>query len=729
MLERQTQSMGPPGDAEALVDALAAYLKIAFVYPESNPRVLEAHAALEQELRRASPNGAPIRVECTQHGLAVFGNEIDPDRPLNAWLRERLLRARIAGLSITPGVDPAVLSAFGAALRQSYAPGAPPLSDGWTLSGYGIDPIVAGAAPVRPPPSALVDRHAARSPMPPAGNSLTENATARPIDRRAIVDSVIRSLSSSQRARAALAEMQRKIEFEYGGGITLDFTAMIEAMVAEMPESLVIAPGKATQEVEEVIAALAGQIDGFLLARPEDPASRLTLMAATVARRRQALPPPSRPAPAPPTPARLSAHAPQDPASFPAPARSPRLDAVALPETATTSTAATPSVTPLSALSGSGRTDDSFESFLEGVRSDLSARPQPVHAGALGVNSRSHDVLEDRIDGLVEDVQALPHQPAIELTRDDSAVVDASLGAALHLLTYSRDAGRIVDAVGMHIDAVLRSPTASQKRILARWLRFAREGGPNGTQDEPNQRLFQFLQRNGIGQMMSARESLEVDQVVQTFPTQFVAYLDGLDQKDPRSEQSFTELWDKVGADSMNEAARVLIEDGTLLTPNRTEKILKLGGRRAATIARHYVGSGAAWTRMQVVNFLRRQSLPRQEAAALSIIQPITTFPSAYLADLCECVARGKGNMKLHGYTSLLLRQYIRDTAERPAELDRRLYAIRALAHWASPESVQCLEQLAKEGRLLAQNKEARAVRQAAAETLKVIRDGGQTSG
>ncbi|MGE3879886.1 MAG: hypothetical protein AB7I19_12555 [Planctomycetota bacterium] len=707
-------------------------MKVAFVYPESNPRVLEAHTALEHQLQRASPSGAPIPLECTQHGLSVFGSEIDPNRPFNAWLRERLLRARIAGLSIAPGVDPAVLSAFGAALRQSYAPGSAPLSDGWTLSGYGIEPIVAGGAPMRPPHAALADRQPTRVAMPTAMGSVASEASGGPIDRRAVLDSVIRSLSSSQGARTALAEMQRKIEFEYGGGITLDFTGMIQAMVGELPESLVVTPNLAAQEVEEVIAALASQIDGFLLARPEDPAARLTVMAATVARRRQVLPPPTRPAR---TPSPGSSGAPTSPqalpsrAPLPQSAPTPRLDAAAVPETTTRWPTSAASITPLSAMTGAGRSDDSFESFLEGVRNDLSARPQSVPDNAVTVSSRGLDGVEDRIDLLVDDVQSLPDRPVIELNRDDAAVTDASLGASLHLLTYSRESSRIVDAVAMHIDAVLRSPTASQKRILTRWLRFAREGGPNGTQDEPNQRLFGFLQRNGIGQMMSAREGLEVDQVVQTFPTQFIAFLDGLDVKDPRSEQSFTELWDKVGADSMNEAARVLIEDGSLLTPNRTEKILKLGGRRAAIIARHYVGSGAAWTRMQVVNFLRRQSLPRQEAAALSIVQPITTFPSAYLADLCECVARGKGNMKLHGYTSLLLRQYIRDTAERPAELDRRLYAIRALAHWASPETVQCLEQLAKEGRLLAQTKEARAVRQAAAETLRVIREGGQSTG
>ncbi|MFO1050951.1 MAG: hypothetical protein U1F36_01895 [Planctomycetota bacterium] len=751
--------------------------------PENHPRVGEAIVVLQQRLALASPRGEGVEIALTTTGMSALGREIPASQPAVGWLRERFARARVLGVRLAARPDPAALSAFAFGLRQCFPPGAPPLADVWRHSGHGVEPLLATAqsaasAPTEPRPlhsgapagmipAPFAGSHggghvpAAASPFPagmPQMGVAQAQAPSPPVPtiQRASLDAVLQCLARSDRARTMLAAMHQRVDAEYHGAAHLDVSSMLEAVVGELPSVLCARPDAATLQIESVLEALLAQIDGFLLARPDDPGTRMTHMATTLARRRfdgasapqLAAPAPSpqsavppRPAP-PPLPVGTVVGSPFDaqerrgvPVTPEEPPRAPEaternrvLDAFAMPPPTLPSTARGPVLPPPAEMATAASLtprpqirDDSFESFLEGVRTNVVSRSQAA--------ATAQTRLEDSSDLLIEELRAMPYPNDLELDGGDPALGEGSLGAALYLLTYSTEGQRIVEAVARALEAILRAPSVGQRRLLARWLRFAREGGPNGTQDEANHRLFDFLQRNGITQMLSARETLDLDQVVQTFPTQFVAFLDGLDLKDPQSEKTFGELCDKVGEDSVIDAARVLIEDGTLLTPHRTEKILKLGGRRAAGIARAYVATGAAWTRALVVNFLRRQQLPRQEAAALSIIQPITTFPSGYLADLCECVARGKSNFKLHGYTSLLLRQYIRDTAENPGDLDRRLYAIRALAHWPTPETIQYLEQLTKEGRLLAPTKESRAVRQAASETLKTIRESNKEQG
>ncbi|MBI5850257.1 MAG: hypothetical protein HZB39_04350 [Planctomycetes bacterium] len=802
MLERQsTQSGSPPDGGEPLVDALATYLKTSFVYPENNPRVKESIQALSERLAAASVQGAPIEFVLTRAGVRAAGREIDGARPLIAWLRERFVRARIQGVRIDPTPDPIALAAFAAGLRQCFPPGAPPLVDSWRHQGMGVEPLFAtGPAAVGGPPSEPATRASSAgipssaSPFP-GGAPRAVQAPARPEPTpqapRIALDGILALLTRSDRARTSIARMHQRVEDEYHGAAHLDTSGMLEAIVAELPETLVARPDAACREVEVVLDGLLAQLDGFLLARPDDPGTRMTHMATTMTRRRAAampaplapstplvpqepvrapasvapLPTPqsaarpelpraplppgtvvrnpfappqpaARPAAATPLPPNPPAPAPQTPPVAQAPPANPRnsfLDAFAMPaaHAANGTRPAPAAATPAAPAAPRARLrEDSFESFLEGVRSDVVTRATAPLTPPNDARARSAGParLEDDLEALVDDVRRLPHAADVEIAAADPVVADETLGVCLQMLAYAADGASIVAAAAQAVAPILTAPTANQRRILARWLRFAREGGPNGAQDEANQRVFEFLQQHGVAQMLSSRESLDVEQVVQTFPTQFVAFLDGLDMKDPRSEEAFAQLWEAVGGDSVADAARVLIEDGTLLTPHRTEKILKLGGRRAAAVARHYVAAGATWTRALVVNFLRRQQLPRQEAAALSIVQPLTTFPNGYLADLCDCVAHGKANFKLHGYTSLLLRQYIRDTAENPGDLDRRLYAIRALAHWPTPETIQYLEQLAKEGRLLAQTKEARAVRQAATETLKAIRESKETA-
>ncbi|MCC6783725.1 MAG: hypothetical protein IT457_12855 [Planctomycetes bacterium] len=767
-----------PDGGEPLVDALATYLKTSFVYPENNPRVRETVQALLERLAFASPGGGPIEFVLTRTGVRVAGREIDGARPLIAWLRERFVRARIHGVRIEPRPDPVALTAFAAGLRQCFPPGAPPLVEAWRHAGMGVEPLFAQntpgpgsaaampstaptAAPPRPggaarpvarSPSAGIP--SAASPFPGGAPPLAAHAAhatppaavpSSPAVARGAFDGILALLTRSDRARSAIAQMHQRVEDEYRGAAHLDTSAMLEAVVAELAPALVARPDAACREVEAVLEALLSQIDGFLLARPDDPGTRMTHMAGTMTKRRAAaaasaapqsghaaptpsLAPPSTPqsaqrgaAAAPPPPATGPAKA----APAPVSARAAFLDGLALPSVDGAGAAARPAPQLGAATPRPRLREDSFESFLEGVRTDVVARGTGAGANPRqrGPSSSSNARLEDGIEALLEDLKRLPHANDLELSADDPNFLDEALGACLQLLAYAADGAAIAAAIVQTATPIVTAASPTQRRILARWLRFAREGGPNGMQDDANQRVFEFLQRHGVAQMLSSREALDVDQVVQTFPTQFIAFLDGLDLKDQKSEETFAQLFEKVGAESVAEAARVLIEDGTLLTPHRTEKILKLGGRRAAAIARHYVATGATWTRALVVNFLRRQQLPRQEAAALSIVQPLTSFPNGYLADLCDCVAHGKANFKLHGYTSLLLRQYIRDTAENPGDLDRRLYAIRALVHWPTPETIQYLEQLAKEGRLLTQTKEARAVRQAATETLKAIRD------
>lgn len=515
----------------------------------------------------------------------------------------------------------------------------------------------------------LLDGADAASPRPPASEVPPPQPAAAPEPPRSSTsstsDSVLGRLARSGSVREALATIHARFDQEFEGREHFDAAGMLERLVADLPDAVQRDADVACGHVETVLDLVLAQVEVFLLAQPDRPGERLTEVASTLLRRR--LPSAAPPAPAAP------------PAVAPAPAAPPRS-----------------APTPQSAAAPAGH--------------DAEALPVPPF-----------DLDEDGAV-LLRELEALPRADDLDDTFDAPACDDEVLGTALHLLAHSREPSTVSAGVVRLVDPLMAVPTPSQRRILGAYLRVVREGGAQGIDAGGLERVSQFLQQNGVQHLMATRETLDVEQVVRTFPAQLVMFLDALELKDPASERAFLELLDAVGDAAMEGATATLIEDGTLLTPNRTEKILKFGGRRASGIAKQFARTGASWTRAQVVNYLRRQSLARSESAALAIIQPVTTLPSAYLADLCDSVASGATAPKVHGYTSLLLRQYVRDTAERPGDLDRRLYAIRALGHWPTPETVQYLDQLAKEGRFLQQSKEARSIRQAATEALAQIR-------
>lgn len=319
-------------------------------------------------------------------------------------------------------------------------------------------------------------------------------------------------------------------------------------------------------------------------------------------------------------------------------------------------------------------------------------------------------------EDLVELEQEFAQLPRghVTLTPWDPKLSAELLGVHLHLI--SCDDGWQPRAQNGAIRDLLRRSNRDQIRVLEPYA----GGGPART----SPRITDFLGTQGLTHLLGTTTDLTPDQVIQTFPTQLLPFLDSLDARSRADRAKFQAVVLGVESTTMLDAIRLMLSEN-LLNPARTEKIFALGGRTAADIARCLADSGVHWARGKIIQFLRRENLPPAESIALRIVRPFSALTSTYLSDLCESIDRTRGSARMHSFTSYLLRQFVRDNADRPETLEQRLYAIRTLAYVGNPETIEFLEQLSRSGRLLQQSKDARSIRAVAAESLRQIRAGG----
>lgn len=669
-------------DAGTVISAFAGMLQVGFVYPANNPRVATVCADLVEVLRAFSPGGDPIDIEVRGDLLCIGEHRFGRDREDVAWTIDRIDRAGLDGIRLEPTLEPGALIELTVALRTCFPPGAPKFAQVWSPDGAGVTPITQETGS---PPGRAEAPDAPHSAQPAAGPGAGE-PTERPRADTAAAgqDNVLTLLARSAHVRETLATIHSRFEDEFAGKHAFDAAGMLERLVSDLPDAVRADPESACGHIETVLDLVLVQLEVFLLSRPEDPGDRLVEVASTLLQRR--LPGPEEPTAAGPIPERPPA--PQPDASQ---ERKTPQTAVGLP----------------------------FAAPMD--HSQTARRPAPADSPPAGPAPQEAKAEETEPLPFLAEIEKLPRAEDFDDVRDGSERNDEVFGAGLHLLGFGRDETTVTEGATRLLAPLIANPSAVQRRILSAYLHLVRDGEIGDGKATARTRLEDFFQSHGRQHLASPQSKFDFGRLVETFPELFVEFLDALDAGS-ECEQAFSELIEAVGERAVDEATHALIQDESLLSPKRAEKLLGIGGPRGARIAARLARIGAGWTREQVVNYLRRQELSRSDGAALAIIRPLDGLPTAYLADLCSRVARGNAESNPHEYSSLLLRQFVRDTADKPGDLDRRLYAIRALGHWPSPETVQYLEQLAKEGRFRLQSKDGRAIRQAATDALAQIR-------
>ncbi len=508
-----------PGEEAAIVSAMSAFLQAGFVHFGVGPLARRSAQDLASRIVTWCRNGRGIEIRITDEQVLIDDHAVAGAADAETWLVLALSQCGAGGLCIHPHVDAETLLAFADALRAATQPEAPALGERWQQPGIDV--------------------------LPPDGGAPSPEEARR----------VMQQLARSDAARSKLGQLHAAIDLEYAGAERLDSMQMLCAILEQLPDAARRDDRTACEVIERVLDRVIRQLDGFLAARPDAPSERMARLAADFARGQEIGPVPT-----------------ADDLIEAADEGQDILGGFMFPDAAGSEDAPGFDTGAIDDADDAGDDEGPLDAgqLLErlgrGLVQDVT-KPGPADPLAM-IDPRR---VADNPTALREELRKIPKAKELQLDPELPVLQDEMLGSCLHLLVRARDPDRVELLITPLVDRILASPSPSQRRTLGRYLRFARErGGAHG--DAVAVRLIGFLQRHGVDKLMTTRETIDVEQVIQTFPAQFLIWLDALQLRDEDSRQQFRRLCDAVGEVALAEVARVLIDDGTLLTPNRTEK-------------------------------------------------------------------------------------------------------------------------------------------------------------
>jgi len=614
------------GRGAALIGALAVYLKVAFIYPANNLRVMDAAEALLERIYARTTTRPWVSVRVVSERFLVQEDEVEVEGMSADWMREVFLEARLAGVEFGQNVDPPALFEFAKTLRHLRGRTKEDFTSRWPADHPTIRPFdlrfvgshrVGDAA-----------RESGRTGLPGAeerveGNLLQGSMQARTYQELAEDPTVQARLSN-------LAERARRAAEGAGDTTTLDLLPEITRLLpVEAHRDLSRARGIVLDVIAAAEAELLEAAEGRSLGGDAD----LGRLALATARR-------------------------------------------------------------------------FFDVKEFGKREDAPDLP----------SERPGDrEIEESLDDLLEEFEALPDSDAPSLGDEDADLPLELTGVHLHELIRMEEVDW--DAPGIpELARLLREPTPAQLAILEEYVAPCFDGADDA---ERHWRVIEFLRRAGLMPLLQRGEVFTPELVSRAFPALFDLFLDSLDARSGEDEEKLRLAVAAIGRSRIEEEAPRLVGRDGLLDRRRMEVVLSGSCPELLPLARVIAERGGPEMRAPVAEYLRRIPLPPAESAALSAVDPPGWLPADYLRDLCKLGLTGGEDARVREVSFVLLRKFVNELADAPGQLDRRLYAIRAMRLVPSLKSMEFLEHLSRAGRFLSLGKAARAVRQAAAETLR----------
>ncbi len=183
--------------------------------------------------------------------------------------------------------------------------------------------------------------------------------------------------------------------------------------------------------------------------------------------------------------------------------------------------------------------------------------------------------------------------------------------------------------------------------------------------------------------------------------------------------KKFLKLCREIGAKRILEEEQVLSDKDGILSSERASKILSMPGKETLPLALIILKNKAKEHRTKGLKFLLRANLGMKELFPLTLFEDPEFIPSQFLVMLCEAGIEGRPAGKVTSYAGTLIRTYINQSSGDPDKLKKRIWAVRMLKEFPSPETEFFLKELLKGSGFLGMKKEPPEIRTAAKETLK----------
>jgi len=345
----------------------------------------------------------------------------------------------------------------------------------------------------------------------------------------------------------------------------------------------------------------------------------------------------------------------------------------------------------------------------------------PVIMADLPSDRPGDEGVKDDLQALLAEYEELPEAADLSFPTDDESLSGELLGIYLHRIISEPDAEQRPRLSALAA-ALLDDLSETRISVLASYLAPCLTGDTEAARSSPNWQILTMLREKGRLDILQRARLLGAELAAALFPDLFGLFLDSLDPSDEGDRDELRRAVDMIGAEVIQEATEKLAGEKKIFTPGRVEMVLALDSVEIVPLVGVFAANCDLETRRGIALLLKKLKPPGPESAALRAVSPSDLLPSGYLRDLCQFDWK-KSNAKLRKYSFFLLHKYIADTAGDAGLVENRVYAIRSLTHLPGPETVALLSDLSTRGRLLHFTKAARAIRQAAARTLKEITD------
>lgn len=106
---------------QKLLDGLAGYLKESTIYPETNQRVQKSLSSVIDAAAKLIRGSEGIQIVIVGNSFLVRGGLVEKDAHAHSWLRNRLVKTALGGISLLPTLTDASMRDFAKGLAKAYA--------------------------------------------------------------------------------------------------------------------------------------------------------------------------------------------------------------------------------------------------------------------------------------------------------------------------------------------------------------------------------------------------------------------------------------------------------------------------------------------------------------------------------------------------------------------------------------------------------------------------------
>jgi len=328
-------------------------------------------------------------------------------------------------------------------------------------------------------------------------------------------------------------------------------------------------------------------------------------------------------------------------------------------------------------------------------------------------------IVKDDLDALIAEYERLPEATGISFPTDDETLSGELVGVYLHRLVAEPD-GEQTPRLKALLAELLDDLTDARVDVLRSYLEPCLTGDVDAARGSPEWQILAMLREQGRLTVLRQAGLLNAELAATLFPDLFDIFLDSLSPDAEEDREQLSRTVALIGVDRIREATVDLASEKKLLTPGRIRMVLAVDSPEIVPLVGVFAENSDVATRRDIALLLKKLEPPAPESAALRAVNPSDLLPAGYLRDLCQFDWK-LSSEKLRRYSRFLLQKYITDTAGDSSLVEKRIYAIRALAHLPGEETEALLRELSKRGRLLMVTKAAKAIRQAATRTLEEI--------